>query len=84
MINKEDKLKKSNILTNVGVIYKDNFKQIFDAIEITNKGYILGKICKKNKEEVFTEFGFILKGNIKKISWDDKRKIKRENLKKII
>ncbi len=78
MINNEDKSKKSDILTNVGVIYNDDFKQIFEAIEVTNKGYILGKICKKNEEDVFTECGFILKRNIKKINWDTKRKIKRE------
>ncbi len=73
-----------SILTNVGVIYNDDFKQIFDAIMVTNKGYILGKICKKNEEEIFTEFGFILKRNIKKINWDDERKVKREKLEKII
>ena len=79
MIKKIDKSKKSDILTNVSLIYNDDFKQMFEAIEVTNKGYILGKICKRNKEDVFTECGFIPKINIKKINWDTKRKIKRED-----
>ena len=79
MIKKEDKSRRSNILTNVSVIYNDDFIQVFDAIKITKKGYILGKICKQNEEEVFTEYGFILRGNIKKINWDDIRKIKRKD-----
>jgi hypothetical protein len=82
MIKKEEISKKSNILTNVSVIYNDDFKQIFDAIKVIDKGYILGKISMKNGEEVFTEYGFILKENIKKINWDNIRKIKREKSKK--
>lgn len=45
------------------IIYTDNLKQSFDAIRITDKGVIIGRLL----EGKVIECGFILKRNIKRI-----------------
>jgi hypothetical protein len=73
------KFTKSEILTDVSVIYTDDFEERFEAIKVTNSGYILGRIFKENMSDVFIAYGYIPKRNIKHIKWDIKKKIKKED-----
>ena len=79
MDKQKEKSIESEILTKVSVIYTDDIEERFEAIKETNKGYIIGRIFKKNIYEVFIACGYIPKRNIKHIKWDIKKKIKRED-----
>ena len=51
------------ILVNATVVYTDSTEEHFDAIGITNKGVLIGKIIGGK----FADYGFILKNSIKEI-----------------
>lgn len=59
------------IIQNATVIYTDDIKEQFDAIRITEKGVMIGKII----DDVFEPFGFIPKHSIKQICNGQGRKI---------
>lgn len=68
-------MKKNNktvvkVIHNPTVIYTDNVKDTFDAIRITEKGIIIGRIIKGE----FIECGFISKRNVKEIKKGIKKK----------
>lgn len=55
-------------IENAIVIQKSGEKQIYDAIQITKKGIVTGRIIKKNDtREVFEDQGFIPNSQIQKI-----------------
>jgi hypothetical protein len=65
------------VLVNATVVYNDGVKERFDAILVTKKRIITGKIFKKNQTEEFQEYGYIPKLNIKHIYNGSKKKIQR-------
>jgi len=64
------------ILENATIIYTDGVKEHFDAIHLTDKKVITGRILKTEKSKIFKEYGFILRENVKKIYNGTKIKIK--------
>ena len=65
------------ILKNATIVYIDGVKERYDAIRMTDKMIITGRILKTNGTEEFKEYGFILRQNIKQIYNGSKIKIKR-------
>ena len=63
------------ILKNATIIYIDGVKERFDAICMTDKRIITGRILKINGKEEFKEHGIILRKNIKQIYNGTKIKI---------
>jgi len=59
------------IIQNATIVYTDEVKESYEAIQITNKGIIIGRIL--NNE--FMRFGFIPQYNIKDIKNGSKRAI---------
>lgn len=65
------------------VVYIEGQKELFDVVQITDRGVIIGRILKINKKErpyvkcreVFMESGFIPSGNIIRIEGGTRRKI---------
>lgn len=56
--------KVTEIIKNASVIYTDYVKEQFDALRITDRGAIIGKII----DGKFEPFGFIPKHSIKQIN----------------
>ena len=65
------------ILKNATIVYIDGVKERFDAICMTDKRVITGRILKTNGTEEFKEHGFISRQNIKQIYNGTKIKIQR-------
>ncbi|UCB59190.1 MAG: hypothetical protein JSV67_02535 [Thermoplasmatales archaeon] len=61
----------NNIIKDATVIYTDGVKEYFDAIRITDKGILIGKII----DGEFVDYGFIPKQSIKQIHNGKERKI---------
>ena len=59
------------IIENATVIYSDNVKEQFEALRITERGVMIGKIIKGK----FEAFGFIPKHSIKQIKNGKNKKI---------
>lgn len=55
------------VIENAIVLQKNGEKQIYDAIQITKKGIITGRIKKNDAQEVFEDQGFIPNSQIQKI-----------------
>ena len=79
---KGNKSKTIKILENAMVIYKEGDRELFDAILITDKEVIIGRIFRIDKKrkckeitccEVFVESGGIPKKNIKCIEGGSKK-----------
>ena len=69
------------ILENAIIIYNDGMREKFDAMHITDKGVIIGRILKKDEtDETFLGFGYISKHSIKHIRQCSKRKIHKMEL----
>jgi len=69
------------ILENAIIIYNNEIQEKFDAIHITDKGVIIGRILKKDEtDEIFLGFGYISKHSIKHIRQCPKRKIRKMEL----
>jgi hypothetical protein len=64
-----------DVLVNVTIVYVDGVKERFDALRLTSKRVITGRIIKSNGTEEFKECGFISKQNIKQIYNGTKRKM---------
>ena len=71
------RFKMVEILENATIVYKDGVKEQFEAICLTDKKVITGRIFKEGKKEEFVDYGFISRRNIKHIYNGSKRKIKR-------
>jgi len=65
------------IFENATIVYIDGVKERFDAIRMTAKRVITGRIFKIDGAEEFKECGFISRQNIKQIYNGSKRKIQR-------
>jgi hypothetical protein len=63
------------VLENATIVYTDGVKERYDAIHMTEKMAIIGRIFKINGTELFKECGFISRQNIKQIYNGSKRKI---------
>ena len=61
---KKIKTNVKEILQNVTVIYSDNVKEHYEAVTVTDKGIIFGRL----KEDEFIPFGFISNNSFKKIN----------------
>ena len=83
---KKDTFETIEIVKDAMVFYWDRGKELFDAIWITNKGVIIGRILKVDKKErvcvncheVFVESGFIPIDNIIRIEGGTRRKIYKQ------
>lgn len=64
------------ILENATIVYIDGVKERFDAVRLTDKMAITGRIFNKDGKEEFVENGFISRRNIKTIYNGSKRKVK--------
>ena len=71
MIKKNNRFELIEILENATILYNDDIREQFEAIRLTDKGIIIGRIF--NGE--FFDYGFISKQNIKEIKKGTKRKI---------
>ena len=65
------------IMKNATIIYIDGVKERFDAILMTDKKVITGRIFEIDGREEFKECGFISRENIKQIYNGNKRRIQR-------
>jgi hypothetical protein len=65
------------VMENVTIVYIDGVKERYDAIHMTAKKVITGRIFKIDGMEEFKECGFISRQNIKQIYNGSKRKIQR-------
>lgn len=70
-------LKMVEILENATIVYSDGVKERFDAICLTTKRVITGRILRIDGTEEFREYGFISRRNIKQIYNGSKRKLQR-------
>ena len=64
------------VLENATIVYTDGVKEQFEAVYLTDKRVITGRIFKSNGTEEFKECGFISKQNIIQIYNGSKRKLK--------
>jgi len=60
------------ILQNATVIYTDGVRDQFDAIQLTDRWIIIGRII----DDEFLDCGFISKGSIKEIKGGKKREVR--------
>lgn len=65
------------ILVNATIVYIDGVKERFDAIRLTDKRVITGRVFEVNGTELFEEYGFISRQNIKQIYNGCTRKMQR-------
>ena len=65
------------ILENATIVYIDGVKEQFDAIRLTHKRIITGRIFKNGETEEFVDCGFISRRNIKQIYDGSRRKIRK-------
>lgn len=63
------------IIENATIIYTDDISEFFDAIRLTDKGIIIGRVLKIDNIEEFVDCGFIPHHNIKNIKNGFKREI---------
>lgn len=71
MLKNNSRFELIEILENAIILYNDNFKEQFEAIRLTDKGVIIGRVI----DDEFVDCGFISKQNIKEIKKGSKRKI---------
>ena len=65
------------IMKNATIVYIDGVIERFDAILMTDKKVITGRIFKIDGREEFKECGFIARQNIKQIYNGNRRRIQR-------
>ena len=64
------------VMENATIVYTDGVKERFEAVYLTDKRVITGRIYKSNGTEEFKEYGFISRNNVKHIYNGSKRKVK--------
>ncbi len=64
------------VLENATIVYSDGVKEQFEAVYLTDKRVVTGRIFKTNGSEEFKECGFISRENIIQIYNGSKRKMK--------
>jgi len=64
------------VMENATIVYTDGVKERFEAVYLTDKRVVTGRIYKTNGTEEFKEHGFIYRQNIKEIHNGSKRKVK--------
>ena len=55
------------VMENATIVYTDGVKEQFEAIYLTDKRIITGRIFNRNGKEEFKEYGIISRQNIKEI-----------------
>jgi len=56
------------LLKNASVVYSDGNREVFEAIQVTDRGIIIGRFyTEENGREEFVSFGFIPWSSIKQI-----------------
>jgi len=63
------------VMENATIVYTDGVKERFEAVYLTDKRVITGRIFKTNGIDEFKECGFISRQNIKEIHNGSKRKV---------
>ena len=63
----------TDIITNATVVYTDGVREQFEALRMTDKGVIIGRII----DGELVEYGYISKRNIKRIDGGLKRMINK-------
>ena len=69
---KDETFEAIEILENVTIVYEDGINEQFDAVRVTTKGVVFGRILDNGE---YVECGFISQHNIKHIRNGTKRKI---------
>ena len=64
------------VLKNATIVYIDGVKERFDAIRVTNKKVITGRIFNISGTEQFGAHGFVSRQNVKQIYDGSKKKMK--------
>jgi hypothetical protein len=65
---KDEPSEAKKLLKNASVIYTDGNTEVFEAIQVTERGAVIGRIYKEeNGVEEFVSFGFIPRTSIKQI-----------------
>jgi hypothetical protein len=64
------------ILENATIVYIDGVKERFDAVRLTDKMAITGRIFVRQGVEEFVENGLISRSNIKKIYNGSKKRVR--------
>jgi hypothetical protein len=65
------------VLLNATIVYNDGVKERYDAIYLTKKMIVTGRIFTNGDKEKFQKFGFIPRFNIKDIYNGSKKKIQK-------
>ena len=73
-------MKMIEILKNATIVYVDGVRERFDAVHVTDKRVITGRVFKIGRTEKFGAYGFISRQNIKQIYDGSKRKIQKMEL----
>ena len=73
-------MKLIEILKNATIIYNDGVKERYDAIQVTDRKIVTGRVLKVGKTEKFGAYGFISRKNIKQIYDGSKKKIAKMEL----
>jgi hypothetical protein len=64
------------VMENATIVYTDGVKERYEAVYLTDKRVIMGRIYKSNGTDEFREYGFISRNNVKHIYNGSKRKVK--------
>jgi hypothetical protein len=67
------------VMENATIVYTDGVREQFEAVYLTDKRLVTGRIFKINGREQFKQHGFISRQNIKEIYNGSKRKV--QNMK---
>lgn len=73
-------MKLIEILKNATIVYNDGVKERYDAIHVTDKKVITGRVLKTGRTEKFGAYGFISRRNVKQIYDGSKKKIPKMEL----
>ncbi|KYK28805.1 hypothetical protein AYK20_06540 [Thermoplasmatales archaeon SG8-52-1] len=64
------------VMENATIVYTDGVKERFEAVYLTDKRVITGRIYNSNGNAEFKEYGFISRSNVKHIYNGSKRKVR--------
>ena len=73
-------MKTIEILRNATIVYIDGVRERYDAIHVTDKKIVTGRVFKTDGNEKFGAYGFISRRNVKQIYDGSKKKIPKMEL----
>ena len=73
-------MKMIEVLRNATIVYIDGVRERYDAIHVTDKKIVTGRVFKTGRKEEFGAYGFISRKNVKQIYDGSKKKIPKMEL----